>query len=79
MRNYEVMFVVKPTLEEGAVKALVENMKKVLPNQYTYYGKFRFFKNIVTKYLYPFSKFNESVPIITNLKVLSKNEFFKKN
>ena len=33
MRNYEVMFVVKPTLEEGAVKALVENMKKVLTDK----------------------------------------------
>lgn len=30
MRNYEVMFIVKPTLDEEATKALVENMKKVL-------------------------------------------------
>ena len=30
MRNYEVMFVVKPTLEDEATKALVESMKKVL-------------------------------------------------
>ena len=30
MRNYEVMFIVKPTLEEGATLAVLENMKKVL-------------------------------------------------
>lgn len=33
MRDYEVMFVVKPTLEEGAVKTVVENMKKVLEDK----------------------------------------------
>jgi len=32
MRKYEVMFVVRPTLEDEATKALVENMKKVLEN-----------------------------------------------
>ena len=30
MRKYEVMFIVKPTLEDEATKAIVENMKKVL-------------------------------------------------
>ena len=30
MRNYELMFVIKPTLEEEATKTVVENMKKVL-------------------------------------------------
>ena len=30
MRNYEVMFVVKPTLEDEATNAVCENMKKVL-------------------------------------------------
>ena len=30
MRNYEVMFIVKPTLEEGATLAVLENIKKVL-------------------------------------------------
>ena len=33
MRNYEVMFVVKPTLEDEATKALVESMKKVLEDK----------------------------------------------
>ena len=33
MRKYEVMFVVKPTLEEGATKAIVESMKKVLEDK----------------------------------------------
>ncbi len=33
MRNYEVMFVVKPTLEEGATLAVLENMKKVLEDK----------------------------------------------
>lgn len=30
MRNYELMFVIKPTLEDEATKAVVESMKKVL-------------------------------------------------
>lgn len=30
MRNYEVMFVIKPTLEDDATKTVVEAMKKVL-------------------------------------------------
>ena len=33
MRKYEVMFVVKPTLEEGATLALLESMKKVLEDK----------------------------------------------
>jgi len=33
MRNYEVMFVVKPTLEEEATQALVDSMKKVLEDK----------------------------------------------
>ena len=33
MRKYEVMFVVKPTLEEGATLAVVESMKKVLEDK----------------------------------------------
>ena len=30
MRKYEVMFVVKPTVEDEATKALVDNMKNVI-------------------------------------------------
>lgn len=30
MRNYEVMFIVKPTLEDEATNAVCESMKKVL-------------------------------------------------
>ena len=33
MRNYELMFVVKPTLEEEATKNVVENIKKILLEQ----------------------------------------------
>lgn len=33
MRNYEVMFIVKPTLEEEASNTVVENMKKVLTDK----------------------------------------------
>ena len=33
MRKYEVMFVVKPTLEEGATLAIVESMQKVLEDK----------------------------------------------
>ena len=33
MRKYEVMFVIKPTLEDEATKATVESMKKVLEDK----------------------------------------------
>ena len=33
MRNYELMFVVKPTLEEEATKNVLENIKKILIDQ----------------------------------------------
>ena len=33
MRNYEVMFVIKPTLEDEATKTIVETMKKVLEDK----------------------------------------------
>lgn len=33
MRNYEIMFIVRPTLEEANIKAIAENMKSVLENQ----------------------------------------------
>ena len=33
MRNYEVMFVVKPTLEEEATLKVLANMKKVLEDK----------------------------------------------
>ena len=33
MREYEVMFVVRPNLEEEATNTVCENMKKVLENQ----------------------------------------------
>ena len=32
MKNYEVMFIVKPNLEDEATNAVCENMKKVLEN-----------------------------------------------
>lgn len=32
MRNYEVMFVVRPNLEDEATNTVCENMKKVLEN-----------------------------------------------
>lgn len=33
MRKYELMFVVKPTLEEEATNAVVDNIKKMLEEQ----------------------------------------------
>ena len=33
MRNYEVMFVVRPNLEDEATNAVAENMKKVLESK----------------------------------------------
>ena len=33
MRNYELMFVVRPTLEEEATLAVLANMKNVLEQQ----------------------------------------------
>ncbi len=33
MKNYEVMFVVRPNLEDEACNTVCENMKKVLENQ----------------------------------------------
>ncbi|MBR3660325.1 MAG: 30S ribosomal protein S6 [Bacilli bacterium] len=33
MRNYELMFVIKPTLEEEATKNVVEGIKKMLSEQ----------------------------------------------
>ena len=33
MKNYEVMFVVRPNLEDDATNLVCENMKKVLENQ----------------------------------------------
>lgn len=30
MRNYEIMFVVKPTLEEAAIKKVAEDVKKLV-------------------------------------------------
>lgn len=50
-----------------------ERLIKRLPKNYYYYGKFRYPKSMVTRYVYPFSTFNESVPIITNQKVLRTN------
>ncbi len=32
MTNYEIMFIVKPDLEEAAIKKEAENLKKVLTN-----------------------------------------------
>ena len=33
MHNYELMFVIRPTLEEDATKVVVENVKKMLLDQ----------------------------------------------
>lgn len=33
MRNYEVMFVIKPTIEDEATQSIVESMKKVLEDK----------------------------------------------
>ena len=33
MRNYEIMFIVKPDLEEAAIKKEAENLKKVLTDR----------------------------------------------
>ena len=33
MRNYEVMFVIKPTIEDEATGAIVDSMKKVLEDK----------------------------------------------
>ncbi len=30
MRNYEIMFIVKPTLDEAAIKKVAEDMKSIL-------------------------------------------------
>lgn len=32
MKKYEIMFIVKPTLEEAAIKKVAEDVKKVLEN-----------------------------------------------
>ncbi len=49
-----------------------EQLEKKLGRSFTYYGKFRYPLNCITKNIYPFSVFNESVPIITNQEVLDK-------
>ena len=33
MKKYEVMFIVKPTLEEDTINQVAENMKKVLTDK----------------------------------------------
>ena len=33
MRKYEIMFIVKPDLEEGAIKTVFDSMKEVLTNK----------------------------------------------
>ena len=33
MRKYEIMFIVKPDLEEGAIKAVFDSMKGVLESK----------------------------------------------
>lgn len=49
-----------------------EKLKEYLPKHFSFYGKFRYPKSFFTKYIYPFSVFNESVPILTNKRVLRK-------
>lgn len=49
-----------------------ERLQKQLPDHFFCYGKFRYIKSFFTKYIYPFSIFNESVPILTNRKILRK-------
>lgn len=49
-----------------------ERLQSKLPKDVSFYGNFRYPKNWFTKNIYPFSTFNESVPIITNQKVLKK-------
>lgn len=49
-----------------------ERLQKYLPHHFSIYGNFRYLKSFFTKHVYPFSTFNESVPILTNKKVLRK-------
>ncbi len=46
---------------------------KYLPKNFCCYGKFRYPKSFFTRYIYPFSVFNESVPILTNKNILRKD------
>lgn len=48
-------------------------LQRYLPKRFCCYGKFRYPKNFFTKYIYPFSVFNESVPILTNKNILRRN------
>lgn len=49
-----------------------ERLQVELPKNTSIYGKFRYPKNWLTKNLYPFSTFNESVPIITTKKIIKQ-------
>lgn len=49
-----------------------ERLQNILSNGFTCYGRFRYFKSFFTKNVYPFSTFNESVPIVTNKNVINK-------
>lgn len=48
-------------------------LEKMLPSCYLCYGKSRYPKNIITNKISVLQTFNESVPIITNKKVLESN------
>ncbi len=53
-----------------------ERMKLNLKSPFICYGNFRYPQSFITKKLYPFSTYNESVPIITNKKILNKKTKF---
>jgi len=44
-------------------------LQEEIDDKFTFYGKFRYLYSFFTKKVYPFSVFNESVPIITNKSV----------
>lgn len=49
-----------------------ERIKTNLEKRFVCYGNFRYPKSFITRNFYPFSTYNESVPIITNRKILNK-------
>lgn len=53
-----------------------ERLQEYIPKKFSIYGNFRYPKNFFTKCVYPFSVFNESVPILTNKKILRKKTRF---
>ena len=75
MRKYEIMFIVKPTLEEAAIKTVAEDVKKVIEKNS---GKVIEFKEMGQKELaYVIKKFNKGYYFLLTIEapVEAINEF----